>query len=321
MLLLIAGITNEIGTLLARAALRRNFLVRGLAESLDALEPSIASQLESFVPIKYYDDTVTLDKAVTSVDAVVCAYAPDHLDLKFERQSHILRAAERADVKIFLASSWIPDWRKYELNDLAAYYASYIAFQKYTESNSSIKPIYIFTGISASFILGPFGPGMLSVEPVSGAASIKIWGKGDAWWAWTTIDDAAEFSIDILSRPKVQNGKGGCFSVKSGICRPLDIAKTYEKITGTFVDVNYMGTRDELELQLKNARKGGGSPIDQEYLALLFESLAYKGEASLENAETFVHDKLNSGLECFLRKSLGLDRTASENGIFQLSQL
>lgn len=74
MLILIAGITGNVGQHVAQADFTRGHQIRGLGRSPDRLSTSISSRVESFVVSKVYNDIEALDKAVKGVDAVVCAY-------------------------------------------------------------------------------------------------------------------------------------------------------------------------------------------------------------------------------------------------------
>lgn len=298
MLVLIAGITGKLGTHLARAALQRNdFRVRGLGRSPENLDPTIAAQLESFVKCRSYDDVPALDKAVASVDAVVCAYKPDPV-LDLEGHLLLLRAAERAGVKVFHASSWNADWRLFDWGEFE-HYDTHIAFQRHVELTSPIKPVYVFTGIFGEYLFSPAGPGMLSKDE-SGAASVQVWDQGDAKWSWTSMKEAAEFSISLLTRKDVQEGAGGYFAVKSGDCSPRDIAKAYETVTGVSVDVKYAGAVDSVGQQLQQARQEHGPSQYKQYLALISQWFGYTGKLYLQSAETVINGRPTTSLEDFL---------------------
>ncbi|KAJ5104115.1 hypothetical protein N7532_004644 [Penicillium argentinense] len=299
MLVLIAGITGKLGKHLARAALQRGgFRVRGLGRHPENLDPTIALQLESFVTCRSHDDIAALNRAVESVDAVVCAYKPDPV-LNLEGHLLLLRAAEQAGIKIFHASSWNADWRLFGWGEFE-HYDTHIAFQRHVEMTSSIKPVYVFTGMFGEYLFSPAGPGMFSKEE-SGAASVQIWNKGDAKWAWTSMKDAAEFSIDLLTRNDVKEGAGGYFAVKSGEISSHDIARAYENVTGFKVDVIYVGHLDSLDQQVQQARQDHGPSEYKKYLPLELQLFGYRGKFELQNAETIVNGRRTISLEDLLR--------------------
>jgi uncharacterized protein YbjT (DUF2867 family) len=104
MLVLIAGITGVFGQRVAKVALSRGLSVRGLGRTPDALSPKISSQLESFIKSSSYHDIPALEAAVTGVDAVINAYTPLPI-LDLDGHFLLIRAAERAHIKVFIASS------------------------------------------------------------------------------------------------------------------------------------------------------------------------------------------------------------------------
>jgi uncharacterized protein YbjT (DUF2867 family) len=99
MLILIAGITGNVGKQAAIAGLERGHQIRGLGRSPSKLDPTVLSGLESFVKSENYYDIAALEKAVQGVDAVICAYG-GLPELALDGQLLLLRAAERAGIKV-----------------------------------------------------------------------------------------------------------------------------------------------------------------------------------------------------------------------------
>lgn len=99
MLILIPGITGNIGQHLAREALAREHEVRGLGRSSDKLDRKIWKNIESFVQVQSYYDIAAIDRACVGIDAVVVAYSGKP-ELQLDGQLILLRAAERAGVKV-----------------------------------------------------------------------------------------------------------------------------------------------------------------------------------------------------------------------------
>lgn len=104
MLILIAGITGNIGQKLAMEAEKRGHAVRGLARNRNKLQQGLEEKLDSFVEMHSYYDIAAIDAACYGVDAVICAYSGIP-QLQLDGQLILLRAAERAGVKVltFLA--------------------------------------------------------------------------------------------------------------------------------------------------------------------------------------------------------------------------
>jgi uncharacterized protein YbjT (DUF2867 family) len=105
MLILIYGVTGTCGQALARAALEAGHQVRGSGRTPDKLDKDLTGRLESFVRTESIYDISALDRAVAGVEAVISAVAPVP-EVILEGQLLLLRAAERAGVKVRFPRSW-----------------------------------------------------------------------------------------------------------------------------------------------------------------------------------------------------------------------
>ncbi|PVH81917.1 NAD(P)-binding protein [Cadophora sp. DSE1049] len=266
MLILIAGISGSLGQRLATIALSRGISVRGLGRTPSALSPSLSTQLESFIKSTSYYDVPALDLAVSGVDAVINAYAPHPL-LDLDGSLLLLRAAERANIKIFIASSWSRDWTNIKFGDFE-HYDNHMAFQQQAAKTSSIKPVYIFSGLFADLLYSPYGPG--GWDGSGDNPKMKYWGEGDrvGKWPWSSQDDAAAWTIDILMfGDGVQEGKGGFFKFSSGVTTIKELAETYERVHGVKVDVVRQGSVEDLEAQLARLRVEKGVAMNHLYMS------------------------------------------------------
>ncbi|KAH6955945.1 hypothetical protein BKA56DRAFT_602528 [Ilyonectria sp. MPI-CAGE-AT-0026] len=147
MLVLIAGVTGNLGQKLVHSLVDHGHQVRGLSRNASKLAPETRSLLESFVECSSFYDIAALDRACTGVDAVVCAYAIDPR-LQLEGQLLLVQACERAGVQRYVAASWNHDWRDLKL-PWHETYDPYVSFRHQVELTSDIKPIYIFVGVFA----------------------------------------------------------------------------------------------------------------------------------------------------------------------------
>jgi hypothetical protein len=202
MLILIAGITGNLGQPLAKSLLKRGHQVRGLGRSADKLASDLRSQLESFVPISDYDDLAGLAKGVAGVDAVVCAYAPLQI-LHLEGQLMLWRAAEKAGVKRFISASWNYDWRTMTVGQHETYDPIIMFARQTALTSQTLKPVFIFVGVLAETLFavpghGNFSPAHNGVwDPA--AKEMHIWGPKSVVWHWTTEADCAELTAAIWS--------------------------------------------------------------------------------------------------------------------------
>ncbi|KAK7987277.1 NmrA-like family protein [Apiospora saccharicola] len=213
MLVLIAGITGTCGQHLARAAMAADHRVRGLTHDSDDLEPDIEARLEGFVKMADAFDIQALAEACKDVDAVMCAYSWEP-QLIVEGQVLLLRAAEKAGVKIFHACSWNYD----QLGDHEAY-DSYIMFCNHARTSSTIRPIYGFTGLTPQYTLTHPSVGVSEHENLA----LNYFGDGDE--RDITAADLAAYSIAAISDPDAASG--GLYHV---IAFHEPDADTYEEV-------------------------------------------------------------------------------------------
>ncbi|MCJ1477422.1 hypothetical protein MMC13_006093 [Lambiella insularis] len=233
MLILIAGITGNLGQYLTRSALVRGHTVRGLGRDPGKLPDGGLAQLESFVTVQNFYDIAGLEKAVSGVDAVIAAYA-NIPSLTLEAQLVLYRAAERAGVKRYVATSWNMDWSRIPLGFHESY-DEHIMFKRQIEvTPHKIKPIYIFVGGFAEMLFGApsddaqFSPGAF-LDTRNGTAEYTD--DGQTMWQWTTFHDTAEYTIEIVTGPDAE--KGGNYSVMSDHGTIFEINATWESVTGS----------------------------------------------------------------------------------------
>ncbi|KAL0944677.1 nad dependent epimerase [Colletotrichum truncatum] len=304
MLVLITGITGSLGRRLAAVAIERGLSVRGLGRDPAKLDAGLLNSLESFITTQNYYDIAALDQAVTGVDAVICAYTPAPL-LDLDAQLLLLRAAERASVKTFIASSWNNDWTNINFGEYE-HYDAHIAFERQAAITSPIRPVYIFTGYFADILFTPYGPG--GFDTTGETPTMCYWGNGNKQLhSWTTQDDAAVWTIEILINGKgVREGKGGFFRMRSGEHTIEELAVVYEETTGTYVDVRRQGSLIDLADEVASLRRGKGRARYFEYLPQTSALIADWGRWQMNDVLDFDHVRKSTSLEQHLKERLGL---------------
>lgn len=286
MLLLIAGISGKFGHYLADAALRRGLQVRGLGRSPQKVEQRIADSLESFVTSTGTFDVGAIQKAVTGVDAVICSYAATP-EFYLEAQLFLLRQAEKAGVRIFLAQSWNFNWHNINFGDME-YYDANISFCRQVELTSNIRPVYIFSGLFSHRIYVPTSPICFALR--DGSAVMEYWGDGEAKFPWTSMENDAEYTIEILTtEPDVLAGNGGFFCVQSGCNTIKEFAEVYEKVKGVKVELIRRGDVKDLEAKIRGLRESFPPQKYFQYLRYVLVLLAIKGKWVVENFRPFDH--------------------------------
>lgn len=253
MLILIAGITGNMGHQLAKHGLSSDHSIRGFGRTPSKLSPDLLNQLESFVQCDDYSDRSSLDKAVTGVDAVICSYV-SHAEAILDSQLPLLRAVERAGIRVYHAHSWNSDWTKMGLRDWE-HYDAYLSFRRQVELTSYLKPVYVFTGILGEFATSQ-AVGIAHIQETGeGEKIVAYWGDGTAKWDFTYLEDAARFSIELITtNPNVLAGEGGEFRIHSGEASALDLVRVYERKGGEKVQTKSLGGLAELQEKYAHAK-------------------------------------------------------------------
>lgn len=285
MLILIAGITGNIGHHAAAYALSQSHQVRGLGRSPSKLPAKIKEDLESFVTSSSYYDVGALETACTGVDAIICAYS-GMPELHLDAQLLLLRAAERAGVNRFLAAGWNYDWRNIRFGDEPVYDAA-IAFHAQVDITSSIRPCHIFSGMLVDVFFGEFFlPEMGGVWDGKASAREKnmdIWGSGEELWNFTTEEDAGKWGVEVITADGAEHG--GFVSVCSFSCGLNQVKETYERVKGIDVKVRRRGTTEELERIAVTEREKGGRRNFWDWHRYWFHLFCVKGVWNLENLQ------------------------------------
>lgn len=303
MLVLIAGATGNIGQNLIDSLHSRGHGVRALARNLSKIDPGRRNKLHSSVESKTYYNIESLDRACSGVDAVICAYS-GIAELQLDGQLLLLRAAERAGVTRFVAATWNYDWRNMKLGMLESY-DPYICFRHHAELSSSIKPIYIFTGVLAEVLFsvpghGDFSPKKHGVwDPER--KSLEIWGSGEEPWHWTTERDAAEFTAEIITDDSAP--KGGFWSVCSGVHTLKEISGVYEDTKGVKVDILIKGDVEQLRTNALEARREGSRQMIWGYIGWFYQLYTVDGTFTLKELDNSKLAVQTTSLENFLREN------------------
>jgi hypothetical protein len=257
MLILIAGITGNIGAYAAAHALSRGHTVRGLGRNPSKLPAATSAELEDFVTSSSYYDIAALDRAVAGVDAVICAYM-GMPELHLDAQLLLIRACERAGIKRYLAASWNYDWRVLKLGEEPVYDAI-MMFHHQVALTSTIKPCHIFSGMLAEVFFGVEGQD--GFTPRDGGVwdpiekRMEVWGSGNEEWNFTTEEDAGRWGVEVVTADGAE--EGGFVSVCSWTCSLKDVKARYEAAKGEEVGWEVKGDLEQLITIVGRERKLG----------------------------------------------------------------
>ena len=297
MLILIAGATGTLGQKLIASALSRHHQVRALGRSPAKLQAPLLAQLESFIVCESYNDISTLDQACSGADAVICAYT-GLPELQVDAQLLLLRSAEKAGIKKFIANSWNYDWRKLKLGQHETYDPPK-CFCRQAELSSPIKPVYIFTGVLAEVLFSTLFTTKYNGIWDPDNHQFVTYGTGNEVWHVTTYADAAEYTIEVLQLPEAADG--GFFSFASFAHFTKELARIYGKARGLGVPVKLQGSVDELRKVAQTAREKGDVRRYFEYIGWFYQLYTLDGTWVLDDLDNgrFPHVK-NASLEEFL---------------------
>lgn len=214
----ITGVSGHIGQELAKYALHRGHSIRGLSRSKDQISSALLDNPSfEFTALDSYFNEEALFRACQGADAVICATGiKPHLQL--EAQLFLLRAADRAGVKKFVANSWSGDYRTLRLGDMESY-DPYIAFRAQCKLEAALTPNFIFIGVFAETMFEAYHPAEVKANVwVSSLNEIKTWGTGDEVFTVTTMRDAAAYTIHIVERDEaIHGGDWRVFSTRTSL--------------------------------------------------------------------------------------------------------
>ncbi|KAH7084370.1 hypothetical protein FB567DRAFT_80549 [Paraphoma chrysanthemicola] len=275
MLVLVAGVTGNIGQLLVPALLERGHQVRGLGRSPDKLSAKTNHSLESFVASTAYYDIPALEKACQNVDAVVCAYNGSP-ELVLEGQLLLYRAAERAGVQHFVPASFAYDWRSLNLAQQDSYdpIITFYNHLQLTTSSTSPHLTFVLIGVLAEVLFGTTGHNYFTTkqhgpwDPES--KKMEIWGDEDRKWNWTSERDVARFISGILSLPAATIKGKQFWNVSSGVDSLVNIARVYGETRHRETEVVHMGSVDELRQKAYEAKNKGKRGTFWEYIGWFY---------------------------------------------------
>lgn len=188
----------------------------------------------------------------------------------------------------FHAASWNAYWPALALGEHEMM-DPYICFAAQARLSSSIKPIYLFTGVLMEVFFSLPGHGDLTpanngLWDPSPQKKIVYWGQGDEPWNFTTEQDAAAYSIELVTREKA--AEGGCFKVHSGSYSPLEVKAIYERVRGVHVHAQRRGNVDKLRA-LALQERSNGNPVEcWKYIGLFYQLLTLEGRWLYEEKDT-----------------------------------
>ncbi|KAM0443815.1 hypothetical protein ACHAO4_010365 [Trichoderma viride] len=287
MFVLIVGITGNIGLKLADALIQRGHVVRGASRSISTLPSNVLGKLESFLEIKS------------------CPIPA----LALEGELLLVRIMEEEGVKRFIPSTWNLDWSQLRWGDMP-YYDIFLALQRQLALSSNVDVLYIFTGTLAEVFFsvpghGRFAPSNHGVwDPEASPKRAEVWGTGEEKWQFTTEQDCANFTAELIVD---STKKGGSYYICSFEQSIKDIASIYQDVRGVPVQLDYMGSVEDLSIAANDAVLKMGLKRFETWMGYFYQLYQLNGRCYMKQLDSKQYSSLHlTSLEGFLKENMSI---------------
>ncbi|OAP64917.1 hypothetical protein AYL99_00889 [Fonsecaea erecta] len=304
MLVLVVGITGNVGSKLIAPLKQHGAQVRGLARHKSKLAPEKLQALESFHDMEAWYDVPAIKKALNGVDAVICAYGPIP-ELVLDAQLLLVRLMDEQGITRFVPSAWNLDWSLLSFGDIV-YYDLFLAFQRQIAMSSRIKPMYIFIGFFAETFFsldghGVFNPSTHGVwDSAGGNPRAEFWGTGDEKWQITTEQDTADFTAALICDLSRESAVYRYCSWEYNI---KEIAAIYEKAKGIPVKLERLGSLQDLAVTAQKSQQELGLSRFWEWMGYTYQIHQLSGKTMMNVLDDKLYPDLKrTKLEDFLKQ-------------------
>ncbi len=124
-----------------------------------------------------------------------------------------------------------------------------------------------------------------SGNPISKAdKTFTFFGTGDETLVYTTVDNLAAYTIQAISEPNAADG--GVYYVESFRCSNRDMARTYDQVRGTKLELKNLGSVSVLESFLDHSRATFPPTEFMKYNGLAFGKHLLKGSLNFEASDS-----------------------------------
>lgn len=183
-------------------------------------------------------------------------------------------------MQIFHAASWNYDWTKSPLGEHEAY-DPYIAFANHVKISSSIKPLFMITGIIVEwFFENPRGSTWDRKSK-----TLSHFGDGSKTLIFSTAGDLAAYTVEAVAAPGAE--KGGIIRVESFRATPEQMAQAYEAARGGDMkaQTRCVGSLENAEKMLAKAKKEIDMTEFEKYIGLSYVVHFLKGTWDYEASD------------------------------------
>lgn len=192
----------------------------------------------------------TLLPICEGVDVIVSAVGNNQVTVP--GQKNAIDAAKKQGVKRFIPSDFSVDYRKLDYGD-----NDNLDMRKevleYLQA-SGLEYTLILNGAFMDIIPTPFMP-QFDLEN----GIFKYWGDGETLVDMTTTDDTAKYTAEAVSDSKLANT---ALEVAGEVLTMKQLKTSYEEATGKKLEVQHMGSVEELKSWIEDKKQTAESPLE-----------------------------------------------------------
>jgi nucleoside-diphosphate-sugar epimerase len=271
----VAGATGMLGTHIVERLLDRGARVRALVRNSAAADRraalhALAEQASSLelVAGDLLDPIDDLALAIDGAEVVVSAVQGGP-DVVTDGQINLIRAAGRAGAERMIPSDFAVDLHRLDYGDNVFLDQRRKADEAFEDSG--VKPVFFLNGAFPEAMVAP----LLQIVDFE-RETFTYWGDGDQPMDFTTVPDAAAFAAAAALDPEVA-GRKVC--VAGDVLTMNQFHAAVESGSGRRLELQHMGTADELRAEIERLETTAESPMD--YGFLQFQWAMVTGKAKL----------------------------------------
>ncbi len=213
----------------------------------------------------------TLLPIFEGVDVIVSAVGNNQVTVP--GQKNAIDAAKKQGVKRFIPSDFSVDYRKIDYGDndnldMRKQVLEYL-------QASGLEYISILNGAFIDIIPTPYSP-QFDLDK----GLFKYWGDGETPVDMTSTEDTAKYVAEAVSDSGLVNT---ALEVAGEVLTMKQLKTSYEEATGKKLEVQHMGSVEELKSWIENKKKTASSPV--EYIPQQYEYVMVSSKAKLDNIQ------------------------------------
>ena len=273
---LVLGSTGMLGTKIVKALLDKGEAeVRAMirpgsydkhSEDIDAMKAKGAIIVEGDLM-----KPDTLLSVCEGVDVVVSAVGNNQVTVP--GQKNAIDAAKKQGVKRFIPSDFSVDYRKLDRGDNDNLDMRKEVFEHLRKSG--LEYTLVLNGAFTDIIPTAYMP---QFDLENGV--FQYWGDGETPVDMTTTEDTAKYVAEAVSDRDLANT---ALEVAGEVLTMKQLKGAYESATGKKLEVEHMGSVEELKNWIENKKQTAESPL--EYIPQQYEYAMVSGKGKLDNIQ------------------------------------